>query len=86
MILLRALYKAAELLARRGVASREADMVLYAMLEDDLSYAEAVKAYADFYDLSCAAVERKLEQDVRAAGRWCGARKLMEDCYQEAVQ
>ena len=80
------LIKAAELLARRGLASKEMDMVLYAMLEEGCGYAEAIRAYAEFDGRSRCEIERLMEEAARAAGHWTGARYILEDCYREAIQ
>lgn len=83
---MRTLIKAAELLARRGLDSKEMDMVLYAMLEEGYGYAEALRAYSDFDGRSRTEIERIMEEEARRAGRWTGARYILEDCYMEAIR
>ena len=80
------LIKAAEMLARRGLASKEMDMVLFAMLEEGYGYAEAVRAYAEFDGRARWEIEREMEEAARSAGRWTGARYILEDCYREAIR
>lgn len=83
---MRMLIKAAELLARRGLDSKEMDMVLYAMLEEGCGYAEALRAYSDFDGRSRTEIERIIEEAARMAGHWTGARYILEDCYREAIR
>lgn len=83
---MKALIKAAELLAVRGLDSKEMDMVLYAMLEEGYGYAEALRAYAEFYGRSPAEVESAMEEAARRAGHQTGARYILEDCYMEAIR
>lgn len=86
MILLKTLMKAAEMLARRGLCCKEMDMVLYAMLDEGWSYSEALCAYSEFDGRSRAEIERIMEEEARQAGRWTGARYILEDCYKEAIR
>ena len=83
---MRLLIKAAELLARRGLDSKEMDMVLYAMLEEGYGYAEALRAYSDFDGRSRTEIENIMEEAARMAGHWTGARYILEDCYREAIR
>lgn len=83
---MRMLIKAAELLARRGLDSKEMGMVLYAMLEEGYGYAEALRAYSDFDGRSRTEIERIIEEAARMAGHWTGARYILEDCYREAIR
>ena len=80
------LIKAAEMLARRGLASKEMDMVLFAMLEEGYGYAEALRAYAEFDGRSRLEIERIMEEEARRSGHWTGARYILEDCYREAIR
>lgn len=80
------LIKAAELLARRGLASKEMDMVLFAMLEEGYGYAEALRAYVEFDGRSRVEIERVMEEEARRSGQWTGARYILEDCYREAIR
>ena len=80
------LIKAAEMLARRGLASTEMDMVLFAMLEEGYGYAEALRAYAEFDGRSRVEIERIMEEEARRSGYWTGARYILEDCYREAIR
>lgn len=84
--MLKSLYRARELLRLRGVWSQEMGMVLFAMLEEGWGYAEALRAYSDFAGMSRTEIERKMEEACRAAGRWTGARYILEDCYREAIR
>lgn len=83
---MKSLYRARELLSLRGVWSQEMGMVLFAMLEEGWGYAEALRAYSDFSGMSRTEIERKMEEACRAAGRWTGARYILEDCYREAIR
>ena len=80
------LIKAAELLARRGLASKEMDMVLFAMLEEGYGYAEALRAYAEFDGRSRTEIEQIMEEAARRAWHWTGARYILEECYMEAIR
>ena len=84
--MVRALIKAAEMLARRGLYCKEMDMVLFAMLDEGYSYAEALRAYSDFDGRSRTEIERIMEEEARQAGHWTGARYILEDCYREAIR
>lgn len=84
--ILRYLIKAAELLARRGLHSKEMDMVLFAMLEKGYGYAEAIRAYVEFDGRSRCEIECLMEEAARSAGHWTGARYILEDCYREAIR
>lgn len=83
---MKSLIKAAELLARRGLACKEMDMVLFAMLEEGYGYAEAVRAYVEFDGRSRTEVEGIMEDEARRSGHWTGARYILEDCYREAIR
>lgn len=83
---MKALIKAAELLAARGLDSKEMDMVLFAMLEEGYGYAEAVRAYAEYVGRSRTEIETNMEEAARRAGHWTGARYILEDCYMEAIR
>ena len=82
---MRNLIKAGELLARRGLDSKEMDLVLFAMLEEGYGYAEALRAYAEFDGRSRREIEQTMEEAARSAGHWTGARYILEDCYREAI-
>ena len=83
---MRALIKAAEMLARRGLHCKEMDMILFAMLDEGYSYAEALRAYSEFDGRSRTEIERNMEEEARMAGHWTGARYILEDCYREAIR
>lgn len=80
------LIKAAELLARRGLHSKEMDLVLFAMLEEGYGYGEALRAYVDFDGRARCEIEREMEEAARAAGHWTGARYILEECYREGIR
>ena len=84
--MLKALIAAAEMLARRGINNKEADMVLFAMLEEGIGYAEALRAYVEYDGRSRAEIERIMEEAARDAGQWTGIRYILEDCYREAIR
>lgn len=73
-------------LAQRHLRSREAVMVLGVMLDEGLSYSEALAAYSVFRGMSRREVEQLMEEAARAAGLWAGIRYILEDCYREAIQ
>lgn len=83
---MRNLIKAGELLARRGLDSKEMDLVLFAMLEEGYGYAEALLAYAEFDGRPRCEIERQMEEAARSAGHWTGARYILEECYREATR
>ena len=80
------LIKAAEMLARRGLDSKEMDLVLFAMLAEGYGYAEALRAYVEFDGRSRCEIEQTMEDAARSAGHWTGARYILEDCYKEAIR
>lgn len=82
---MRNLIRARDLLLRRGVWCQEMCLILFAMLEEGIGYAEALRYYADFVGVSRAEMERRLEEACRAAGRWTGARYILEDCYRRGL-
>lgn len=84
--MLRALIKSREMLARWGVDSDDMCMVLFAMLEEGLAYAEALRAYSEYRCRSCTAIERDMEAACVRKGCWCGARYILEKCYEEAIR
>lgn len=84
--MLKALIAAAEMLARRGINNKEADMVLFAMLEEGIGYAEALRAYVEYDGRSRAEIERIMEEAARDAGQWTGIRYILEDCYRGAIR
>lgn len=84
--MLNTLIKAAEMLARRGINSKEADMVLFAMLEDGIGYTEALRYYAEFEGRSRTEIEGRMEEAARNAWHWTGIRYILEDCYKEAIR
>ena len=84
--MLKSLIAAAEMLARRGICCKEADMVLFAMLEDGIGYTDALRYYVEFDGRSRTEIEGRMEEAARDAGRWTGIRHILEDCYREAIQ
>ena len=83
---MRMLITAHDLLAVRGLWNDELCMVLFAMLAEGIGYAEALRAYAEFSGRSCACIERTMEEAVRIAGFWTGARYILEECYREGIR
>lgn len=79
------LRKAVDLLALKGIESQEMTLVLFAMLHMGVGYAEALRYYADFVGVSRVEMEGRLEEACRAAGRWTGARYILEDCYRSGL-
>lgn len=84
--MLKSLYMARERLVSRGIWNREMLMVLFAMLEEGVSYSESLRFYAEFEGKSTCEVERAMETAAINAGIWSGARYILERCYQEAIQ
>lgn len=83
---MKSLIKAAEMLARRGINNKEADIVLFAMLEDGIGYTDALRYYAEFDGRSRTEIEGRMEEAARDAWHWTGIRYILEDCYREAIQ
>lgn len=80
------LIKAHDLLGARGLWNEEMNMVLFAMLYAGYGYAEALRAYSQFAQRSCANIERRMEEAARTAGYWTGARYILEGCYMEGIR
>lgn len=72
-------------LARRHIHSREAVMILGVMLDEGLSYSEALAAYSQFRGMSRTRMEWMMNEAARTAGLWTGIRYILEDCYREAI-
>lgn len=83
---MKSLIKAAEMLARRGINNKEADIVLFAMLEDGIGYTDALRYYAEFDGRSRTEIEGRMEEAARDAWHCTGIRYILEDCYREAIQ
>lgn len=83
---MRSLIKALELLSKRGIGNREMVMVLFGMLEEGYGYAESLRAFVEYDGRSRTEIERLMEEAARMAGRWTGARYILEDCYREAIR
>lgn len=81
--MLKALYLARESLNKKRIWNTDMVMVLFAMLEEGVSYTEALRAYAEYLGKTPVEVEGMLLKASMDAGLWSGPRYILERCYQE---